>query len=149
MRRNAACASRRRFFFLMCYIVLSRPDVVTASLNPVIELYGINTSFEDAKDAKADQTICYWLDGLRLGRRQAPEEVSRWLYFQNSQSTYFVEIEETDCCCKIGSQSRIPSLLGSNSRSARMHIPASRNYGRNRSPAYPLRLERCTKHHLL
>ena len=149
MRRDAACASGRRIFFLMCYILLSRADVVTASLNPVIELYGINTSFEDAKDAEADQTICYWLDGLRLGRRQAPAEVSRWLYFQNSRSTNFVEIEEADCCCKIGSRSRIPSLLGSNPRSPKTHIPASRHYGRNRGPAYPLRLERRTKHHML
>jgi len=77
----------------------------------VIELYGINTSFEDAEDAEADQTIYYWLDGLGLGRRQARAEVSRWLYFQNSRSNYFVEIEESDCCCKIDYRRKKPTVI--------------------------------------
>jgi len=34
-----------------------------------------------------------------------------------------VEIEEANCRCKIDNRSRIPSLLGSNSRSPRTHIP--------------------------
>jgi len=77
----------------------------------MIELYGINTSFEDAEDAEADQTIYYWLDGLGLGRRQARAEVSRWLYFQNSRSNYFVEIEEADCCCKIDYRRKKPTVI--------------------------------------
>jgi hypothetical protein len=46
--------------------------------------------------------------------------------FQNGRSTNFVEIEEADRRCEIDYCSRIPCLLGSNSRNPRTRIPILR-----------------------